>query len=92
MVWGAKQRKFEVLAWPPNSSDLKPVELLWDVLDKQGGHSSQMTGLKGCAAVVSVPDTRAHLQSSGEVCASMSHSGFDCKRKRIIMHVWKFDN
>ena len=27
--------EFEVLTWPPNSPDLNPVELLWDVLDKQ---------------------------------------------------------
>ena len=27
--------EFEVLAWPPNSLDLNPVEHLWDVLDKQ---------------------------------------------------------
>ncbi|KAK3510120.1 hypothetical protein QTP70_026836, partial [Hemibagrus guttatus] len=24
-----------VLTWPPNSSDLNPIEHLWDVLDKQ---------------------------------------------------------
>ncbi|KAK3570978.1 hypothetical protein QTP86_031835, partial [Hemibagrus guttatus] len=27
--------EFEVLAWPPNSPDLNPIEHLWDVLDKQ---------------------------------------------------------
>ncbi|KAK3548964.1 hypothetical protein QTP70_022657 [Hemibagrus guttatus] len=27
--------KFEVLAWPPNSTDLSPIKHLWDVLDKQ---------------------------------------------------------
>ena len=27
--------EFSVLIWPPDSSDLNPIEHLWDVLDKQ---------------------------------------------------------
>ncbi|KAK3523634.1 hypothetical protein QTP70_005842 [Hemibagrus guttatus] len=32
---GLMDNEFEVLTWPPNSPDLNPIELLWDVLDKQ---------------------------------------------------------
>jgi len=27
--------EFKVLAWPPNSPDLNPIEHLWDVLNQQ---------------------------------------------------------
>ncbi|KAK3512371.1 hypothetical protein QTP70_007358, partial [Hemibagrus guttatus] len=27
--------QFEVLTWPPNSTDLNPIQHLWNVLDKQ---------------------------------------------------------
>ena len=53
--------ELEVLTWPPNSRGLNPIEHLWDV---HGGPTLQLTGLKGSAADIVVPDTKAHLQGS----------------------------
>ena len=34
--WFEKHDKeFKVLSWPPNSTDLNPIEHLWDLLEKQ---------------------------------------------------------
>ncbi|KAK3535233.1 hypothetical protein QTP70_005025 [Hemibagrus guttatus] len=64
--------QFEVLTWPPNSPDLNPTQLLWDVLDKQvrsmEASPHNFTGLKGSAANM-VPDPTAHLQGSSGVHA-----------------------
>lgn len=53
--------QFKVLTWPPKSPDLNLITRLWDVLNKQkpirGGPTSQLTGIKGSAANISVPDT-----------------------------------
>ncbi len=66
--------ELEVLTWHHNSLDLNPIKHLWDVLNKQvrsmGGPTSQLTGLKGSAANIFVPDTTAHLQGSSGVHAS----------------------
>lgn len=58
--------KSEALTWPLNSPDNKTFQHLDHVLDNQvhGGPTSQLTGLKGSAANVLVPDTAAHLQGS----------------------------
>ncbi|KAK3531714.1 hypothetical protein QTP70_025948, partial [Hemibagrus guttatus] len=66
---------FEVLTWPPNSPDLSPIERLWDVLDKpvrsMEASTSQLTGLKGSAANILVPDTTAHLYTFRDLVESM---------------------
>ncbi|KAK3538044.1 hypothetical protein QTP70_027398, partial [Hemibagrus guttatus] len=74
--WFDDHNEFEVLTWPPNSPVLNPIEHLWDVLNKIGqkspiheGPTSQLTGLKGSAANILMPDTTAHLQGSSGVHA-----------------------
>ncbi|KAK3508781.1 hypothetical protein QTP70_006023 [Hemibagrus guttatus] len=49
-----------------HNNHLNPIEHLWDVLDKQAllmdNNTLQLTGFKGSAANMLVPDTTAHLQ------------------------------
>ena len=55
--------EFEVMTWPPNPPHLNPIEHLWDVVSPiHGGPTLQLTGLKGSAANILVPDTPEHLQ------------------------------
>lgn len=49
---------------PPNSPDLSPIEILWNVLDEWVWSTSQLTGLT--ADVLLMADITAHLQSSSE--------------------------
>ncbi|KAK3552217.1 hypothetical protein QTP86_005984 [Hemibagrus guttatus] len=64
---------FEVLAWPPNSPDLNPIQHLWDVLNKQvrsmEATPHNLQDLKTVANIL-VPDPTAHLQGSSGVHAS----------------------
>lgn len=51
-----------VSTWAPNSPDLDPPGLLWDVLDKpvwSRGPISQLKGLKGSSANILVPENTA---------------------------------
>lgn len=72
-----------LLTWPPNSSDLNPIEHLWDVLDKQslihGDPTRQLPGLKGSAVNILLPDTTARLQGLSGVHVSMGHGCFGSK-------------
>ena len=76
--------EFGVLNWPPNTPDVNPAEHLWDVLDKQvqsmEGPTSQLTGHKGSAANILVPDTTAHLQGSSGIHSSVGQGCFGSKR------------
>lgn len=59
-------KEFMVLTWPPNSPDRNTIAHLWDVLEQKqspiiGGLTSQLTGLKRCAANVLVQDTTGHI-------------------------------
>ncbi|KAK3541088.1 hypothetical protein QTP86_012747 [Hemibagrus guttatus] len=78
--------QFEELTPPPNSPDLNPIQHLWDVLDKQvpsmEAITSQLTGLKGSAANILVPDPTAHLQGS---------SGVQPRRVRAVLEdFWQY--
>ena len=73
--------EFEVMTWPPNPPHLNPIEHLWDVVSPiHGGPTLQLTGLKGSAANILVPDTTAHLQGSSGVHASTGQGCFGSKR------------
>ncbi|KAK3552505.1 hypothetical protein QTP86_012635 [Hemibagrus guttatus] len=66
--------QFEVLTPPPNSPDLNPnpvsVGCAGQTSPIHKGPTSQLTGLKGSAANILVPDPTAHLQGSSGVQAS----------------------
>ena len=74
MVWVTSQRVLGVAL----ASKFPRSQANWASVGCAGKASptSQLTGLKGSAANVLVPDTRGHLQRSFEVHASMDQSYF----------------
>lgn len=61
-------KEIVMLIWSPDSTKVNPSEHLWDVLDQQVKSSealtSQLTGVKGSAANILVPDATVHLRGS----------------------------
>ena len=70
MVWGARQRVSCLVLdskFPRSQSNWASVGCAGQTSQIYGGPTSQLTGLKGSAANILVPDTTAHLQGSGGV-------------------------
>jgi len=84
--------EFEVLTWPqfPRSqSNQASVGCAEQTSPIHTGPTLQLTGLKGSAANILVPDTTAHLQGSSGVHASTSQGCFGSKRgNNTILGRW----
>lgn len=79
--------EFKMMTQPPDSPDLRLVECLWDLLDKQVRSMEELQELKGSAANSLVPDTRAHHRGSGGVQLSMDRGCFGSKRQHDFRQV-----